>query len=417
MPASQELASPIHFSDIVKVEYTPADKDAFEKALVAGETKIIVHLKNGETVDATKPIRITYLNDKLVYLKIPNPCNHKPEIAYIEAANAKLAGLLLAPKGILVPQYHVIELVCQSPIDDLHSTPCCLIDSLTDFKPFSHLDELNADTNQVRVDRLTPSQQNDRSRQLKILFSTEFASLCVVNKFLCSNDPHQENFGTAKDRMGIERLAAIDWDMGPMPYLIDKRLLGPSYVSDFTSEYHYHCDKDGRFTPMSIDLSIFPEVAGGHQSPDNWVTNWCGNFNKGLAASANADDFRAGVKHMFYYITTLDSGYLHDQIMLIIPPQVTPEKPTILLQSLVSYFNDYRLKFGEFLAKEPINSGHQSDSASRPDASTPLRASFSQYSFHAPSPHAQSPHQNNGAAQNRGSPLMDVDLMAVPGNT
>ena len=350
----------ILLSDIVKVEYEPRDIQAFQTALSEGETRIIVCLKDNSRIDATKPIRVMREDQSRFYLKIPNPCNHKASISYIEATVARLANELLLQRGVLVPEYEIIELVVDSPIGGVSIIPSCLIEFIETFEPFGQCgNDFVADPSKIKYDRLSGEQQETRKRQSSILFCKEFAAYAAVTEFIGNNDPHQENFGTATYN-GHPVLAAIDFDMAPMPFLIDNELFGPFNAMQFTKEDNYHCDEGGRHTPDDIDLSTFPHSPKKDRrqdsTPDNWITMWCTGFNDGLKASTKSDEFYTEVNQVFFALTHVSDLFFETTVKKAVSKKILEKNPDVanLLNGLVSYFQRYRCQLSKVLAAQQV---------------------------------------------------------------
>ena len=333
-------------SNITKIEHWPRDPIAFQKALEEGETMVMVRLNDNTLVDATKPICIQREDGRQVYLKIPNPCNHKPQIAYTEAAVAQLARELLLRWGVYVPEYEIIELTLDSPLEGVTKTPCCLVEALEAFESFGACgDDINVDPSKIKLDRLSEESRNIRLRQSNILFSKEFAAFSAVMQFIANNDPHQENFGLAAIH-GQPSFAAIDFDMAPMPFLIEQAFFGPYNAAEYTKENNYHCEEGGRHTPNDIDLSLFPvspKKTKLDSTPDRWVTTWCSGFNAGLDASPTKAEFQATINQVFYELANLSDLFFVVTFKKVITPKILETKPelTTLQTKLIQYFKDY----------------------------------------------------------------------------
>lgn len=350
----------ILLSDIVKVEYEPRDMQAFQMALSEGETRVIVCLKDNRRIDATKPIRVHREDQSHFYLKIPNPCNHKSSISYIEATVARLASELLLQRGVLVPEYELIELVVDSPIGGVSHIPACLIEAIETFEPFGQCgDYFVADPSKIKYDRLSSEQQEARTRQSSILFCKEFAAYAAVTEFIGNNDPHQENFGTATYN-GHSVLAAIDFDMAPMPFLIENELFGPFNATQFTKENNYHGEEGGRHTPDDIDLTTFPHSPKKDRrddaTPDNWITMWCTGFNAGLKASTKSDEFYTEVNQVFFDLAHVSNLFFETTVKKVVPKKILEKNPDVinLLNGLVSYFQRYRWKLNNVLVAQQV---------------------------------------------------------------
>lgn len=347
---------PVLFSDIVRIEYKPSDLLGFQKALIDGEIQIDLLLKDGRFINATKPIRIQKDDGNLVYLKIPNPCNHNPQISYIEACIAKLAHDLLLPRGVVVPEYEIIELDLTSPFSELKKTPCCLIEALESFTPFGDCgDDFNADPSKVKVERLTDKQRSERLRKSNILFSKEFAAFAVVSQFIGNNDPHQENFGSIFIE-GSHVIAAIDFDMAPMAFLNQHKIFGPFNVSQFNDEHLYHDEEGGRHTPYNIDISNFPTPLDPDRcpTPDNWFTKWCHGFKEGLIASGKEkeNEFHDEVKQMFRDLANLSDLFFVRTFDKVITKktQASHQDASKLVANLVKHFQTYTAKLKRVVA-------------------------------------------------------------------
>lgn len=378
----------IPFSNVVNIVYMPIDANEFETALIDGKTTVFLRLKNIEGIDltkfirmeksdgslvyqtkngdstydinlictkeedgsfvylfnATKPICVQKDDKSLVYLKIPNPCNHKPLIAYVEACVAKLAHDLLLPRGVVVPEYEVIELPLELT-SGLSKTPCCLIEALETFESFGKTgNDFAADSKKVKMDRFSEEQMNDRTRKLGILFSKEFAAFSAVTQFIGNNDPHQENFGLMTIA-GKSVLAAIDFDMAPTDFLSKFEVFGPYNAEEFTPDNLYHAGEGGRYTPNNIDFCNFPvpRDAGRCATPDRWITEWCTGFDVGLMASGQADEFHDESDEMFRNLAKLSDLFFERTFERAISKTVLDNNPELatLIAALVGRFKDY----------------------------------------------------------------------------
>lgn len=347
---------PILLSDIQQIEYEPCDKTAFEKALVEGETKLFLRLKNGERAvfrladgsDTEQMLQASPVqkdDGSIAYLKIPNPCNHKPHIAYVEACVAKLMHDLLLPKGVVIPEYEVIELPLLSPVAaQVSATPCCLVEALENFEPFGNSgDDFTADPRKIRMDRLTDNQKADRERKNGLLFSKEFAAFAVMTLFIRNNDSHQENFGSTIFG-GKSILAAFDFDMAVIDFLNTHDIFGPYRAELYTKEQGYHSGDDGRLSPKHIDLSNFP-VLSTDAMPDNWFSNWCSGFIEGLKATGEENErvFRAEVNQMFRDLANLNGVFFTRTFDKIFSKKVIASHPELvgLGAELADYFQTY----------------------------------------------------------------------------
>lgn len=350
---SKTQTTPI-LSSISHIEYEPQDPSAFEEALKDGGTEVFVCLKNGTRINVSKPVRFQKDDDNFVYLKIPNPCNHQPVIAYIEACVARLAQTLLLCRGVLVPEYAVIELSLNSA--DGSKTPACLIEALETFTPFGLLgDDFVADPSKVRIENFSAEQRQERLRRLSLLFCKEFAAYAVVTQFIGNNDPHQENFGSV-NLDGDAILAAIDFDMAPMPFLTHHEVFGPYNAETFTIENLYHDDIGGRHTPESIDFSQFPisPHSDGRATPDNWFTNWCSGFTAGLKASTKNDEFRLEANRMFSELAQLPELFFTRTFEKVITKKIQAAYPELsdLLADLTTYFQGCTAKLKQVVERQ-----------------------------------------------------------------
>ena len=179
--------------------------------------------------------------------------------------------------GVLVPEYEIIELPLKSPLKDATSSPACVIQALDSFEPFGG-DYINADSKQVQImGEDAERKKSIRQKKLNILFSRPFAAFLAVTKFIANNDSHQENFGLSLFN-GKSTLSAIDFDMAPMPFLIEEEFFGPFNAEQFNRKNNYHCEDGGRHSPFDIDLETFPTPNERSKTPDGDVTLWCIRF-------------------------------------------------------------------------------------------------------------------------------------------
>ena len=252
----------ILFDDVVSIKYDKGSRSTLEAAMSDGAVSISLLLKNGSTLNFEKPIKVQR-GSHFFFLKVPNPGMHQPEIAYIEAALARLGAQLLPQHGIVVPKYEIVDLVLETP-EGLSTTPCCLIEALDQFTPFGeHGTDVQADSTKVNIS--DPEKLEIRTRQLALLYSPAFAAFNAFCHLIGNNDPHQENFGTAI-KNGRLLFAAIDFDMAPMPFLIKNELFGPYNRSCYVQE-EYNLEKGGRHTPLGLDFGIFPLLSGKSGGP------------------------------------------------------------------------------------------------------------------------------------------------------
>ena len=443
------------FSNIVKIVYMPIDDQEFETALIEGNTKVFLRLKNIEGIDltkfirveksdgslvyqtknedgdyepnlictkeddgsfvylfnATKPICIQKDDKSLVYLKIPNPCNHKPVIAYVEACVAKLAHDLLLPRGVVVPEYEVIELPLELT-SGVSKTPCCLIEALETFESFGKTgSDFVADSKKIIIERFSEEQKTDRTRKLDILFSKEFAAFSAVTQFIGNNDPHQENFGLMTIA-GKSVLAAIDFDMAPTDFLSKFAVFGPYNAEEFTLVNKYHAGDGGRYTPNNIDFCNFPVLrdAGRCATPDRWITEWCTGFDAGLMASGKADEFHDESDEMFRNLAKLSDLFFERTFEKAISKTVLDNNPELanLIAALVGRFKDNTITLKSAFER------HEAAKPTRLAALAPQRLSISDTPptpllsgsmFHPPE-NTFRPHEGQQQNMSGGSPDM-----------
>lgn len=406
-----DLDNPPFILDIDYIEYIPQDPKEFEKALEDGTTEVLVHLKNGTVIDATKPICVKTADETRIVLKIPNPCNHKPLVAYVEAYVARLVRAILMPKGIMIPYYELTELQLKQPQEEAFcSLPCNLIEYLDGFEVFSQLgDDFVADLKPALTGRLSTEKLTERNRRLDILFSKEFAAYAAVTRFICNSDPHQENFGSvtleSKKASDPARtyFAAIDFDMAPIPLLLSQNLFGPANA--------YFVEQGSTMYDLgTLDLNQFPEERS--VSPDNWITNWCHNFNKGLQDNKKKEsDFRKELLATFKYLVNLDSLFFRGISAEILQQARKRNAPDVLqlFGQLEDFFTEITQKLGlVFPLIQPYNDADQLDAS---EASTSINE---QSPFHGGGSF-HSPHVDSNRQKFFAPPPPLTTLKATPG--
>lgn len=321
----------ILLSDIVAVTYTPEEPLAYANTLSLGDTKIVLKLKNGHKVDATKPIPVRLEDGTIRYLKIPNPCNHKPEITFVETAVARLARGLLLKHGVLIPEYEICSLPLHSSNFSETSIHCCLIEELIDFRAFdtSGNEFFNADPALLakaavrrEEEEAIDAQQRVEKRawQMDVLLRETFAAYLAGMYFIANNDTNPTNFGKATTQDGMNVFAAIDFDMAPMPFLVEENLFGPFNAVQFNRENRYHKDEEGRFTPAKVDVSRFPHLRldGFDQNPDYWITNWVTNLPIAFSYSPTKIDFNNKKLDVFNELIKIDRLYFSATLQPIV---------------------------------------------------------------------------------------------------
>jgi hypothetical protein len=336
-------------NEIVRIEYEPQEPAEFEASLEDGSTQVFACLKDGRRIDITKPVCVSDEGES-VFLKVPNPCNHDPIIAYVESAIGALVKKLLLNDNVLVPRYQVRTLPHKLPFsEELKSLPCCLIETLEGFKSFGTSgNDVNVGLSLEQEERLSPEFLEIRTWQKKMLFTEAFAAVLVVMYFISNNDLHQGNFGMATYG-GSDILALLDFDMSPMQFLEANNCFGTYNRSYFNKENLHHDQEGGRHTPDNLDLSRFPELLNPDVSAENWITTWCHGFNKGLSASHQEAQFRAKVEDKFEVLANLPPIFFHETFKTVFTDEILASQPQ--LANIFSLLTEHFIHFSERFQK------------------------------------------------------------------
>ena len=90
------------FSNIVKIVYMPIDDQEFETALIEGNTKVFLRLKNIEGIDLTKFIRVEKSDGSLVYQTKNEDGDYEPNLICTKEDDGSFVYLFNATKPICI---------------------------------------------------------------------------------------------------------------------------------------------------------------------------------------------------------------------------------------------------------------------------------------------------------------------------
>lgn len=250
----------ILFGDITRVEYAEQ-----------GDTyKINIILKDGSIKDATKPILVEK-DGAQFYLKIPNPAHHLYDISYIEAAAATLVRYLLQERNnIVVPHYQIIYLHWTDKL-----LPCCLIQSIKNFLPFSYSEE-EADANAndsgdgFTMNAASLSPLAKLRNQCALLYRADFAAALAAQFIVGNDDMHAGNFGIVANpnkliEFALDPLVLIDFDRVMLQFLLDHDVLCGEWKEDFENENmqgSITCFKSGNYKQEQFPDITLKNAAG-----------------------------------------------------------------------------------------------------------------------------------------------------------